>query len=144
MSKGTVLNLFLSTTDKKNPRKKVESIEVNIFGVINDKFYKKDLNRLILVTSTKSYDMAYKENIDLDYGDLGENIITDLSLDNIRNANYIEISGIKFKLTQNCTLCKGLGEIDKRLPKLLKDNRGVFLQALSNGKICINDEIIIT
>ncbi len=144
MSKGTVLNLFLSTTDKNNPRKKVESIEVNIFGVINDKFYKKDLNRLILVTSTKSYDMAYKENIDLDYGDLGENIITDLSLDDIRNANDIEISGIKFKLTQNCTLCKGLAEIDKRLPKLLKDNRGVFLQALSNGKICINDEIIIT
>ncbi len=140
MLEGKVIALYIS---KKNQREKKESLSVDLNGVIGDKFYNTDKNRLILITSINSYNLAKKEGISINYGDLGENIITDLNLQDIKNSSKIYISDIEFKVTQDGTLCKGLSKIDSKLPKLLKNDRGVFISALSKGSINLNDKIIL-
>jgi len=136
-----VLQLYISTGDKTNPRKKVESLVVDPNGVENDKFYGKDPNRAILFASQRSYDLAKENGIDISNGVLGENIYIDINLYHLSLGDKVEIGNITFEITQNCTLCKGLSAIDAKLPKLLKDDRGIFAKALQKGIIKVGDRV---
>ena len=135
-----VISLYLSKENKT--RIKTNSIIVDTNGVIEDKFYAKDKYRNILITSLKSYEIAKNNGIDINYGQLGENILVNLDLSNIREEDIIQIGNIKLIITQNCTICKSLSSIDTKLPKLLSKDRGIFAKAISNGKICIGDKVI--
>ncbi len=50
---------------------------------------------------------------------------------------------VVLEISQHCTLCKSLTNIDNRLPKLLKDDRGIFARVIKNGEIKSGDRVYI-
>lgn len=141
-SYGKVLELFISVkSDKKRLSK--ETLDVDVKGVLGDKFYAKDENRLILVTSTDAYSLAKANGVDLEYGDLGENILIDKSINHLPMGERFKIGEVVFEITQNCTLCNGLSLLDSKLPKILKHDRGIFVKAVTNGTIKKDNNVIV-
>ncbi len=131
---GKVLGLFISTKISST-RIPQNLIELDENGVVGDKFYAKDLNRSILISSIDSYLLAKSQNINMEYGELGENIIIDYNPYNLATGSKIKIGKVILEISQHCTLCKSLTKIDTKLPKLLKDDRGVFAKVVKSGTI---------
>lgn len=140
--KARVLSLFISVNDE-NKRVQKEKLELDENGVVDDKFYAKNLNRLILITSTDAYAMAKDSGIELEYGSLGENILIDKNINDLTIGSQFKIGDLVFEITQNCTLCKGLSNIDPKLPDILKYDRGIFAKAVGNGLVKTDDSVII-
>ena len=140
-TQAKVLQLYISTGDKANPRQEVESIKVDPNGVVGDKFYAKDTNRAILLASLSAYELAKQHDIALQEGALGENIYLDINPCSLIPGDKLVIGDVSFEITQNCTLCKGLSSINAKLPKLLKDDRGIFAKALHKGSIFVGDKV---
>ncbi len=131
-----VIKIFI---DKKEQKK----IEVDEFGIIEDKHYAKDLDRSILITSPISYEIAKTNNIPLNIGELSENIYINLNIYNLNIGSTLRIGEVELQITQHCTLCKHLTKINSKLPKLLKNDRGVFTKVIKSGVIKIGDKIEI-
>ena len=141
---GKVLELFITKSDEKKTRVSVTSIEVDELGIKNDKFYAKDSMRAILITSSASYALTKENDINIQTGSLGENILIDLSPYHLVHGDKLTIGSTTLEITQNCTLCKGLTSVDKKLPKLLKNDRGIFAKVISgNSEIHLNDKVEI-
>ena len=138
---GKVLGLFVST--KESGRVNKESVEIDDNGILGDKFYGKDLTRTILISSLESYQMAKESDIEVAFGELGENIIIDLNPYSLASGDKIVIGDLELEITQNCTICNTLSKVDKRLPKLLKSDRGIFAKALSSATIKVGDRVSI-
>jgi len=143
MTQGKVLALYISTGDPKLPREEKETIHVDENGVLGDKFYAKDPNRSVLLTFTGSYNLAQNEGIDLAVGKLGENIYIDINPYELPCDAKIKIGEVVFEVSQHCTLCKGLSSIDAKLPKLLKNDRGIFIRPLTKGSIKVGDKVVL-
>lgn len=139
---GRVKELYISTQDEPSRVSKQELI-VDDNGVIDDKFYGKDPLRSILISSTDAYSLAKEIDIDLEYGVLGENILIEGTIRELNLGDTFYIGEVLFEIAQNCTICKGLTKIDSKLPKLLKDDRGVFIHALTKGSIKKDDTLYI-
>ncbi len=140
---GKVIKLFISQENSSNRILK-ERLYLDHSGVIDDKFYSKDINRSVLISSIKSYSMAQENNISINYGELGENILIDYNPYDLPTGTQIKIGEVTtLEISQNCTLCKSLTKIDTKLPKLLKDDRGIFAKVVKSGYIHIGDEITI-
>ncbi|HHB93650.1 MAG TPA: MOSC domain-containing protein [Campylobacterales bacterium] len=139
---GEVISLFISNKELSQ-REKVNSIELDTNGIINDKFYAKDKNRSVLITSIDSYKMAKDKNIDLEYGLLGENLLIDYNPYSLTPKSQLLIGEVVLEIVQNCTICKSLTKIDNKLPKLLKDDRGVFAKVIKSGLISDGDKIYL-
>jgi len=137
---GKILELFYSTNDGR-----VNSIELALDekGVLEDKYYNKNIQRSVLITSQESYKLAASYDIDAPYSALGENILIDYNPYHLRPGERLIIGDLELEITQNCTLCKSLAKVDARLPKLLKDDRGVFAKVISNGTIHKGDNIYL-
>ncbi len=141
---GKVLKLFITKNDKDKTRVTIEQINADENGIVNDKFYNKNNQRAILITSMQSYDMALNENINLSEGTLGENILIDINPYHLKAGEKLTIGNTTLEITQNCTLCKGLTTINSKLPKLLKNDRGIFAKIISGpSTIKIGDIINI-
>lgn len=139
---GKVLELFISVKETPSRVDKTK-IRVDEHGVLQDKFYQKDSQRAILITSLQSYLLAEKNNIDLPYGALGENIMIDYNLYHLQAGDRIKLGEALLEITQNCTLCKGLSKVDERLPDLLKEYRGIFARTIIPAEIKKGDTICI-
>lgn len=128
-----VVNLFIATNAglRENPNE----ILVDIHGISNDKFYNKGKERSILISSTDSYELAKAHGIDMQYGSLGENIVIDINPYNLKQGDKIIIGDIELQITQNCTICNSLSKVDQELPKILKNDRGIFAKANNSGII---------
>lgn len=137
-----VLALFISVDDEKK-RVCKEQLKLDEKGVLEDKFYAKNNNRLILITSETAYTLAKSNGIELEYGSLGENILINQSINQLAIGDRFKIGEMLLEVTQNCTLCNGLSIIDSQLPVVLKNDRGLFAKAITNGIIKKNDIIII-
>jgi len=141
---GKVLELFITKDNTEKTRESVEQILVDENGIIGDKFYKKDTQRAILITSIESYSISKKNGINVTQGLLGENILIDINPYSLVSTDKIKIGNLELEITQNCTLCKGLSTLNSRLPKLLKDDRGIFAKAISqSGTINLGDKVEI-
>ncbi len=141
---GKVLKLFITKNDTNKTRVIREQINADENGIIHDKFYNKNNLRAILITSTQSYDMAFNENINLPEGTLGENILIDINPYHLCAGERLTIGNTTLEITQNCTLCKGLTTINSKLPKLLKNDRGIFAKVISGSTtIKIGDIVYI-
>ena len=133
---GKVLNLFIS-------KKKVDEVLLDKSGVIGDKFYGKDQNRSVLLISQYSYDLAKKEGIVPPLGSLGENLLVSFNPYNLKLGTKIYIGSAVLEISQNCTLCNSLSKVDAKLPKLLKNDRGIFAKVVKGGVIKENDKIFL-
>jgi len=135
-----VLSLFISVDDEKK-RVCKDALVLDDKGVSGDKFYAKNANRLILITSVGAYALARSSGVDLEYGSLGENILVDYNINNLAVGDQFKIGDMLLEVTQNCTLCNGLSILDPRLPEVLKKDRGIFVKAITSG-IIKKDDII--
>ena len=133
---GEVLELFVS-------KKSVDRMLLDEKGVVNDKFYAKDIHRSVLISSIDSYILAKERDIELEYGKLGENILIDYNPYRLKSGTKIKIGEAILEISQNCTLCKSLTKIDSKLPKLLKDDRGIFAKVIKAGEIKKRDKIYL-
>jgi len=142
---GKVLQLFISIKNEDGITKTIEqdTITLDSNGVLNDKFYTKDPHRSILLSSIESYNLARKEGIDMPFGSLGENILMDFNPYNLDVGDRLTIGTVTLEITQNCTLCKGLSKVDPKAPKLLKEHRGIFAKAITNGSLSNEDCVYI-
>ncbi|CAI6152218.1 MAG: hypothetical protein SPLUMA2_SPLUMAMAG2_01862 [uncultured Sulfurimonas sp.] len=130
---GTVKELYFTQNDTNKTRQNVEKISVDNTGVKKDKFYNKNPMRAILITCIESYNLAQKNEINIQAGSLGENILIDINPYALVQGDRIKIGNTLLEITQNCTLCQGLSSIDSKLPKLLKNDRGIFAKYLEGS-----------
>jgi len=138
---GTVLELFLSKKDVGKESRTEILLDEN--GIVEDKFYAKDTNRSILITSIESYLLAKQHGIDAQYGSLGENILVNINPYHLNKGDVLSVGEAELEITQNCTICNSLAKIDAKLPKVLKSSRGIFAKTLKNGKIRKGDTVSI-
>lgn len=137
---GKVQGLYISSIDKKRLQK--DSIKLDSAGIIGDKFYGKDIERSILVSSIDSYIIAKENGIDIEYGYLGENIILDINPYGLSKGDTIVIGQkVILEITQNCTICNSLGKVHKELPNILKTDRGIFAKCIKSGSIIEGDKV---
>ena len=139
---GEIITLFVSI-EGLSKRVSKEIISVDTKGIIGDKYYNKDVNRSVLLTSTSSYKLAKSHQIILPFGSLGENILIDYTPYHLASGSKLYIGDSILEISQNCTICNHLSKIDKKLPKLLKDDRGIFVRVLQSGDIKIGDKIYL-
>lgn len=139
---GEVLELFIS---KKGSSSRIAQtvIELDKEGILEDKFHAKDSERSVLLTTIDSYKMAVDKGISMSYGSLGENILIDFNPYSLAMGSKISIGKVLLVVTQNCTICNHLSSIDKRLPSLLKDDRGIFVKVVEGGVIEKGDKICL-
>ena len=139
---ANVVELYV-TASSDEPRVIKDELQLENEGVVGDKFYGKDMNRLILITSLDAYNMVKEKDIDIEHGSLGENILVDGSIKSLNLGDRFNVGDVTLEITQNCTLCNGLSKINSKLPKLLKDDRGVFAKAVTCGTIKKGDIVYI-
>lgn len=139
---GQVLNLFIS---KKGNSERIHKPKVYLDenGMLGDKFYAKNLERSVLLSSVESYNLALKHQIKMDYGSLGENILIDYNPYYMASGAKMKIGTVILEITQNCTICMHLSSIDKKLPKLLREDRGIFVKVIQAGVIKEGDKVYL-
>lgn len=137
---GEVIKIFIS---KRGVSQRTERtiIELDSKGILDDKFYAKNIERSILLTTVKSYELALSHGIEMPYGSLGENILIDYNPYSLAIGSQLKIGEVIVEITQNCTICNHLSSIDTALPTLLKDDRGVFVKVIEAGFIEKGDKL---
>lgn len=139
---GKVTTLFISVQGSSSRMEK-ESFNLDPKGVTEDKYYDTNINRSVLLTSEASYALAGKHNITLPFGSLGENILMDYNPYHLVPGDQLRIGEVLLEISQNCTMCDHLSQIDESLPTLLKNDRGIFAKVIEGGTIKKGDEITL-
>ncbi|HIO91072.1 MAG TPA: MOSC domain-containing protein [Campylobacterales bacterium] len=133
---GHVIKLFISKEEKSK-------ISLDKYGVIKDKFYAKNQNRSVLIASQDSYNLALNSNIIIDSGSLGENILLNYNPYSLSIGSKLYIGEVILEITQHCTICNSLAKLNKDLPILLKNDRGIFSKIIQSGYIKVDDKVWI-
>jgi len=139
---GKLLSLYISTPEHSSTVEQTY-IDTEIAGIVGDKHYRKDTERSILITSIESYALLEAHDIHIPYGTLGENILIDYNPYHLPVGSQLKIGEAILEITQNCTLCKHLAIHDKRIPKLLKNDRGIFAKVVHRGRIKKDDPLYL-
>ncbi len=139
---GKVISLFVSVQGSSN-RVEKELFHLDTKGIIEDKYHDTNINRSVLVTSEASYDLANRNNIQMPFGSLGENILIDYNPYHMTAGDQLHIGEVLLEISQNCTMCDHLSKIDENLPTLLKDDRGIFAKVIKGGVIQKGDEVYL-
>ena len=137
---GKVSSLFYSPP---TGRTTVTSFDLDSEGIVRDKHYNKSVDRSVLITSLESYSLAKNHGINISSGALGENILIDYNPYHLTAGSKLKIGKVTLEISQPCTLCKSLTNIDSKLPKLLKDDRGIFAKVMESGTIKEDDDIYL-
>jgi len=139
---GKVTALFISVQGSSTRIEK-ELCHLDPKGIVEDKYHDTNINRSVLLTSEASYTLANDHNIQLPFGSLGENILMDYNPYHLRAGDQLRIGNVILEISQNCTMCDHLSQIDESLPTLLKDDRGIFAKVIEGGVIKKEDEIYL-
>jgi MOSC domain-containing protein YiiM len=139
---GKVQKLYISQKVNKQ-RVTKDKICVDVGGVIDDKFFQKDDKREVLLASIDSYKLAKDNAIELSYGDLGENILMDFNPYKLEVGTQLQIGTAIFEISLYCPICNHLSKVKKELPKLLKNDRGIFAKVIKRGKILKDDKVYL-
>ena len=137
---GKVYALFYSPLSGRTDS---TALQCDPKGIIEDKHYNKKLERSVLLTSIESYALLEKHGINALHGSLGENLLLDYNPYALATGTRLKIGNVELEISQLCTLCKSLVSVDAKVPKLLKDDRGVFAKVISSGTIRKDDSIYI-
>jgi MOSC domain-containing protein YiiM len=137
---GNVSSLFYATA---NGSKSATQLDLDNIGITRDKHYAKNVDRAVLIASKDSYALASKNGIEIAYGALGENLLIDYNPYHLQPGSRLQIANVVLEISQHCTLCKSFSKIDAKLPKLLKDDRGIFAKIIEDGNIQQGDDIYL-
>jgi len=139
---GKILSLYITTRDNTHPTQ-TRLLTLDEKGIVDDKHYNRNIERSILITSIESYRLVQENRIEMHYSALGENILMDYNPYRLPIGTQLHIGNTLLEISQPCTLCHHLGKIDKKLPKLLKENRGIFAKVIQSGSIQKDDSIYL-
>ncbi len=139
---GKVLSIFISIKGNSQ-RVEKNTILLDSKGIREDKFYDKAIERSVLITSLSSYDLAKQHDITMPYASLGENLLIDYNPYHLPTGTKLHIGTAEIEISQNCTLCDHLSNIDAQLPTLLKNDRGIFAKVVKEGEIKKEDIIYL-
>lgn len=139
---GEVFGLFVSQTENKG-RVARDYITLDDGGVCEDKFYGKDIERSVLLVSKDSYKLAKENGIEVEFGKIGENILMDYNPYHLEIGTQLQIGETILEISQACTLCKSLSKVNNKLPKLLKNDRGIFAKVIKKGLVNSSDKIYL-
>jgi len=137
---GSIISLFYFT---KNGCTSTNELELDVKGILLDKHYDTNIERSVLIASEDSYRLVKNHDIEIPYGTLGENILMDYNPYYLKTGDKLKIGDVTLEISQHCTLCKSFTKIDRKLPKLLKNDRGIFAKVTVGGNIKIGDEIFL-
>jgi len=143
---GKVLNTFSAKKDSQSsmPRPKTDFLNlIEGYGIQNDKFAQKDLNKTVMILGFNSYEKANQRGIFLEFGSLGENIIFDFNPHDLDIGTILVIADSEIQITEKCTICNHLSIFDNQLPKIVKDCRGLYCKILKDGTIKKDFEVYI-
>lgn len=143
---GKVLGTFSASKDSQSsmPRPRADSLNlIEGFGIENDKFAQKDLDRTVMILGLNSYKKSEENGISLEFGSLGENLIFDFDPHSFDIGTRLLIGDSEIIITEKCTICNHLSIFDKDLPKIVKDCRGLYCKILKNGTIKEDFEVYI-
>ena len=134
---GKVLKTFSATNESSGlPRPIVSKLNLIVdYGIENDKFAGKKLDQTVMIAGLKSYEIAKQNNIDLEIGCLGENILLDFDPHDFEVGKQLFIEETILEITQICTVCSHLSLFDNNLPTLLKSHRGLYCRIIKSGII---------
>ncbi|MBP6163339.1 MAG: MOSC domain-containing protein [Aliarcobacter sp.] len=134
---GKVLKTFSATNESSGlPRPIVSKLNLIVdYGIENDKFAGKKLDQTVMIAGLKSYEIAKQNNIDLEIGCLGENILLDFDPHDFEVGKQLFIEDTILEITQICTVCSHLSLFDNNLPTLLKGHRGLYCRIIKSGII---------
>jgi len=134
---GKVLDTFSATKGSSGlPRPQVEKLVLKEgYGIENDKFAGDELHKTVMIIGKKSYDMAKEEGIELQKGSYGENILFDFDPHTLQVGDRLQIANALIEITEKCTLCNHLSIFGARLPKLIKNHRGLYCKIIKGGEI---------
>jgi MOSC domain-containing protein YiiM len=139
---GQVMHVFVSVQGTSG-RVEKESVHLDPKGIVEDKYYDKNIQRSVLLASEASYALAQSYGIAIPFGLLGENILMDYNPYHLRAGDQIRIGEVVLQISQNCTMCDHLSNIDERLPELLQHDRGIFAKVIEGGSIQKNDKVFL-
>jgi MOSC domain-containing protein YiiM len=139
---GQIKQLFISSTEEKK-RIFQENIYVDEEGIVSDKYHNTNQERAILISPIHAYELMKEKDIEARYGQLGENILVDFNPYSLKEGTQLFIGDSIIEITIECTICKLLTKIDNKVPKLLKNDRGVFAKVIKEGVLTIGDDITI-
>ena len=140
-----VIDIFSATKDDKTKvRPKREKLElIKDYGIKHDKFALKNLEQSVLIVPIDAYDITQNEGIELEFGSLGENILVNFNIMDLDIGTKLKIGKATVQITQKCTMCNHLAIFDKKVPKLVRNHRGVYCKILESGEIVKDMEIEI-
>lgn len=139
---GQVLNLFVSHSGVSERLEKNE-LSFDTLGVVEDKFYNKNIQRSVLIASIDSYNLIKNYGLEMPFGYLGENILLDYNPYALEVGRVLKIGETMLEITQHCTICNHLAVIDVKIPTLLKNDRGIFAKVIQSGDIKVADEVYL-
>ena len=130
-----VLGTFsASISDKSKVRPKRDKLElIKDHGIKDDKFALKNLDQSVLIVPIDAYEITKKEGIELEFGSLGENILVDFNIMDLPINTKLKIGDAVVEITQKCTMCNHLAVFDKRVPRLVRNHRGVYCKIIESG-----------
>jgi len=110
-------------------------------GIIGDKFAGRDLDQTVMIVGRRAYDLAEEAGIDLEPGSLGENLLLELDPHRLPVGTRLQIGTAVIEVTEACTLCNHLRIFDRRLPKLVRHDRGVYCRIIASGIVYPGDSV---
>jgi len=137
--KNKILKLFIANKETKQ-MDGVTHFQLTFGGVVGDKYFGRE-EREVLLTSLSGYALALQNGISMEYGTLGENILTDMNLKSLALGDQIKIGKAILEISMLCPVCNHLSVIKKELPKLIKEDRGIFAKVIQEGEITLNDTL---
>lgn len=141
MKNGKILKLF--TTNKETKiQSEIEKLKLQIGGIPNDKSFEKT-DREILITSVQSYLFMENLGIDVSFGTLGENILIDAKPYDLEIGTQLKCGATILEISMQCPVCSHLSELKSTLPKLIKNERGIFAKVIDGGDIKVGDDIVV-
>jgi MOSC domain-containing protein YiiM len=139
---GSVLKLFTSKSGTSE-RFAQNKLTLDGLGVVDDKFYGRNIERSVLVASTASYELVKTYGIEMPFGYLGENILMDYNPYALEVGKRLKIGDVTLEISQHCTICNHLTTIDVKIPTLLKNDRGIFVKVVEDGEIYEGDGVYL-
>ncbi len=142
---GEVLGTFSAPKGVSGmPRPRAERLILrNKYGIEGDKFADGPEHKRMMIVGKRPYTMARKElGVEMEPGSLGENLLLDFDPHEFAAGTIFRIGEAKIQIVESCTLCKHLAVFHEKLPRLIRDHRGLYCRILSDGEIRNGDPVI--
>jgi len=140
---GEVLVAYIAPVGTSGIREPKAYIDLEAgYGIKDDKFAKKELEKSVMIVGSVAYDIAKSNNIDIPSAALGENLLLSFDPHTLSVGDRLKIGSAVIEITEACTLCKHLVKYNSKLPKLILKHRGVYCKIVKSGRVSAQDSVL--